>query len=318
MTLMVLFILSVAISKISGMALVPFPVLTCIFYNRPTANSRGLWAAVDQSANIFTFHRFLQPIEGEAEDGQLLLPAEGDGGEIRGLQVVPDDLLVGKVAVADGVGVLLGVGGIDGVHVLGEEQGVRADLRRPEGRRRVRGEEGAAGAAGEDDDDLLAQQLLSLAAGKAVAEPVHVHGGQDGRLFAQTLESVLERQRVDGGGQHAHVVPAVTVVLAGVPAADDVAAAHDHAYLDALVSEGRDAPGGLLHLLKADGAVVAHQRLAADFQQDSQKHTFILPYFNNFLSLLYQIEESLHSEEAVVGPKKGNNLSFNCHHRAIL
>ena len=275
---MVLFILSVAISKISGMAVFPFPFLTDIFYNRPAVNSRGLWPAVDQSANIFTFHRLFEPVQGEAEDGQLLLPAEGDGGQVRGLQVVLDDLLIGKMAVADGVGVLLGVGGIDGVHVLGEEQGVRADLRRPEGRRRVRGEEGAAGAAGEDDDNFLAQELLGLAAGEAVAEPVHVHGGQDGGLLPQALEGVLERQGVDGGGQHTHVVPPVAVVLAGVPTPDDVAAAYDHAHLDALLGQGRDAPGGLLHLLKADGAVVAHQRLAADLQQDPLVHILILPH----------------------------------------
>ena len=256
--------------------MVPFPVLTCIFYNRPTANSRGLWAAVDQSANIFTFHRLLQPVQGEAEDGQLLLPAEGDGGEIRGLQVVPNDLLIGKMAVAHGVGILLGISGIDGVHIFGQEQGVRADLRRPEGRRRVRGEEGAAGAAGEDDDNFLAQELLGLAAGEAVAEPVHVHGGQDGGLLAQTLEGVLQSEGVDGGGQHAHMIPAIPVVLSGVPAADDVAAAHDHAHLDAFIGQGRDALGGLLHLLEPDGAAIAHEGLAADLQQNTFVHLFFL------------------------------------------
>ena len=61
---------------------------------------------------------------------------------------------------------------------------------------------------------------------------------------ADLLQSVGERQRVDHGGQHAHVVGRDPIQLAARAgdAAEDIAAAHHHADLDA----GRGHAGDLL------------------------------------------------------------------------
>src|ERR1700733_12706127 len=81
--------------------------------------------------------------EVEDPDRQVVVLAEGDGGEVHHPQVLVDDLHERDLLVAGGRRIELGVGAVDAVHArvgpLAEELG--PDFGGPERRRRVRGEE---------------------------------------------------------------------------------------------------------------------------------------------------------------------------------
>jgi hypothetical protein len=65
---------------------------------------------------------------------------------------------------------------------------------------------------------------------------VHLDGAHDAAVHFVALEAVLEREGVDDGGQHAHVVclRAVHAARRTGEAAEDVAAADDDGDLDAV------------------------------------------------------------------------------------
>ena len=101
---------------------------------------------------------------------------------------------------------------------------------------------------------------ISMAAG-------HARGDAD------LLERVLQRQRVDDGGEHAHVVGrrAVHALRAGGEAAEQVAAADDDGGLDAELLDFAD----LLGDLGGDGGIdpeglFAHEGFAGEFEEDAR------------------------------------------------
>ena len=92
------------------------------------------------------------------------------------------------------------------------------------------------------------------------------------RLARPTRSSAgLQRQRVHHRGQHAHVVGggAVDALGRAGQAAEDIAAAHHHADLGAGGLGLVHIAGDAVHDIDVDAeAVIAHQRLAGDFEQD--------------------------------------------------
>ena len=143
-----------------------------------------------------------------------------------------------------GVGVELGVGGVDAVDArvgaLQDHLGV--DLGGPQRGGGVGGEERVAGAAGEDHDPAL----LEVADGPAPDVGLGDLGHLDRRLhpggLAEALEGVLQGEGVDDRGQHAHVV-GLGAVHAGAGAGHappDVAAADDDGDLDVEVAADLD------------------------------------------------------------------------------
>jgi hypothetical protein len=91
------------------------------------------------------------------------------------------------------------------------------------------------------------------------------------RVPPQLLERVLQREAVDAGGEHAHVVGARPVHAGGgaLHAAEDVAAADDDGALDAgvlqlddLFGDARER-GGMNAVL-----LISHQRLPGDLEED--------------------------------------------------
>ena len=66
----------------------------------------------------------------------------------------------------------------------------------------------------------------------------HLDGGLHPDLHVHLLQHVGQGQTVQSGGQHAHVVGtgALHLAAAVLHAPPEVAAAHDHAHLDALVA----------------------------------------------------------------------------------
>src|SRR5207237_1819049 len=123
---------------------------------------------------------------------------------------------------------------------------------------RVGGHERVAGAAGQDDDAALLQVADGPAADVRLGDGLHAHGGEQARLAAEALEGVLERQAVEDGGEHAHVVGGGLLddVAAGAElgAAQDVAAADDDGELHALGRDLGELAGDVERLVEADAA----------------------------------------------------------------
>ena len=88
---------------------------------------------------------------------------------------------------------------------------------------------GIARAAGKDHDAPLLEVAEGAAADVRLGQLLHADRRHDARVDALALEHVLQRQRVDDGAEHAHVVggDAVHAGLGELRAAHDVAAA-DH------------------------------------------------------------------------------------------
>ena len=168
--------------------------------------------------------------------------------------------------------VRLRVGGVDAVDpVLGHQDDLGVDLVRAQRGGRVGREERVAGAGGEDDDAALLEVADRAAADVGLGDL----GDRDRRLHARVdallLERVLQRQRVEDGGEHAHVVGggAVHARRGAGEAAEDVAGADDDRDLDAAIVDLADLARDRLHALEV-GAVgeVAHQRLPRQLEQD--------------------------------------------------
>src|ERR1700677_5049085 len=96
--------------------------------SRPSADQRTDGLAAERTRDVARNHQVEHP------NGQVVVLAEGDGGEIHHPQVPVDHLHEGDLVVAGGLGMEFGIGRVDAVDArvgaLAQELG--ADLRRPQ------------------------------------------------------------------------------------------------------------------------------------------------------------------------------------------
>ena len=177
--------------------------------------------------------------------------------------------MIGEVLEQLGLRVDARIAVVDAVHVLGEQDGIRADFHGAQRGGGVRGEERVARAAGEDDDAALLQMAHSAAIGVGLAEAVHLHRGHDARGNLQPLNGVLHGDAVDGRAQHAHVVGVDGGHLrrGALTAAPDVARADDDGDLGAGLVQLADDGGHAVDLLEVEQAAVFAQRLTAELDE---------------------------------------------------
>ena len=164
------------------------------------------------------------------------------------------------------------------VDVLGQEDHIGVDLRRPQDRSCVRGEEGVPGPAAEDDHAALLQVADGLGADIASAMarismavctrtgiPFCSHTSATARQFITVPAFPCGRPGC---------APCAAAVFRTAP---EVAAAHHQTYLDAHVQTLLDDIADLTNHLKIQaGMLVTGQGLAADLQQDPFIHSFAM------------------------------------------
>src|SRR5690606_6533379 len=124
----------------------------------------------------------------------------------------------------------------------------------------------------EDHDPPLFQVADGAAADEVLADLVDLERAHHPGVGAELLQRVLHGQGVHHRGQHAHVVAGDPVHAGGLQAgaAEDVAAADDHAHLHARLVDLEDLAGDAVDDLRVDAVVeLAHQGLAAQFQEDA-------------------------------------------------
>ena len=95
------------------------------------------------------------------------------------------------------------------------------------------------------------------------------NGALHARRRAEFFQRVLEREGIDDGGQHAHVIAggALHAALAAAQAAKDVAAADHHDHLHAEFAHLADLLGHVLDRFGVDAvAGVAAEGLAAELE----------------------------------------------------
>ena len=129
------------------------------------------------------------------------------------------------------------VGGVDAVDLRALQQGLGVDLEGALGRARVGGEVRHAEPGGEDDDAALLEVTDGAQRHERLGDLRHRDRRLHPRGHVDLLQGILQRQRVHDRGEHAHVVGAVAVDARRLPAAPDVAAAHDDRGLDAEVDD---------------------------------------------------------------------------------
>src|SRR5208283_3596851 len=144
-----------------------------------------------------------------------------------------------------------GVGGIDAVDRGGLEQDVGLDLHGAQAGCGVCGKEGVSCAGGEDEDAAFFQVAHGAAADVRLGDLADFNGGHDAADQAELLDGVLQRDGVDDGGEHAHVVCGDAVHVDGLlgDAAEEVAASNDDSDL---ASEGVDSGDLGGHLVNED------------------------------------------------------------------
>ena len=113
---------------------------------------------------------------------------------------------------------------------------------------------------------------LSAPADIGLADRVHLDGGLHARIHARPLERVLHGKRVHDRRQHAHIVgrPALHALGRAGQAAEDVAAANDDAQFNpGFVNRSDFFRHSLDGRHVQANALLAHQDLAGDLQQDA-------------------------------------------------
>ena len=103
-------------------------------------------------------------------------------------------------------GMKLRICGIDAVNLGALENGFGAHFGGTQGGGGISGEERIAGAAGKDHHPALFEVMKGGALGKTLADFRHRDGRQHFRVDAELAQRRGQRQRVDHGGQHAHMV----------------------------------------------------------------------------------------------------------------
>ncbi len=168
--------------------------------------------------------------------------------------------------------VLGGIGGIHAVDLGRLEHDFGTDLGTAQCSGGIGGEEGVAGAGGENDDPPLLEVTNRLAADVRLDDLLDVEGRLDAAVEARLAQCILQGHGVHDRRQHAHVVGGGAVHAGGGAgqAAEDVAAADDHADLDAEGHDRAELADDARNRLPVDAiGIIAHQGLARQFDEDA-------------------------------------------------
>src|SRR5579883_938576 len=211
-------------------------------------------------------------IQIENNNGEPVVAAHGDGCGIHYAEALGENLEVGDFPVHPGVRKLQGIFIVNTVDARRLGDDIRLDLERAEGGRGIGGEIGIRRSGREDDDAALLEMPDGAAADVRLGHLAHLDGAQHAGGNPDLFDRVGKRQRVDHGGQHAHMIggDAVHVARSGGHSAEDVAAADHDTNLHARAGYIGHFAGQVLHPrgVNAEGRA-AGQHLAAEFEQDA-------------------------------------------------
>src|SRR5690349_7986821 len=215
------------------------------------------------------------PVQVEDDDGQVIVLAKADGGGVHHPEALLQDLHVADLVEHLGVFDDDGIGVVDAVHLGRFQDDVGLDLHRPQGSGGIRSEVRIAGAGAENDHAVFFHVADGAASDEGLGNLMHFDRRHDAAVDAALLESVLQRERVDHGGEHAHVVGGDAVHLSGLlgDAAEKISTADDDGNLYAERVDILDLGGNFVN---ADGidteTLVRGQGFAGQLQKNALKN----------------------------------------------
>src|SRR6202047_191259 len=229
----------------------------------------------DQRADLFAEHNpadIAALVQVENDDGQIVVLAQGDGGRVHHVEALLQNIHVGKLRKLLGILHFHRVGVVDAVHFGGFEDGIGFDFHGAQRGGGIGREIRVAGASGKDDDASFFKMPDGAAPDEGLGYLVHLYGclhaGEDVLFF----ESVLQRKRVDDGGQHAHVVGGDAIHVLGLlgNATEKIAATYDNRHLDTETVYIGEFSRDFMNASGVDAeALSGGKGFAGDFQQDA-------------------------------------------------
>ena len=208
----------------------------------------------------------------EHDDGHLVVHAEAEGRGVHDLELLLQRFEISDAGVAHGLGVFLRVAVVDAINLGGLKNDLGAHLVGPQGGGGVGGEIRIARAGGEDDHAPLLQMAHGAATDERLGNLRHVDGALHAGRHAMTFERILQGQRVDDRGQHAHVISrgALDAFFAARHAAKDVPAPDDDDQLQAQSAHLADLRGHVRHARAVDAiALRVAEGFAGKFEEDA-------------------------------------------------
>src|SRR5207302_931155 len=170
---------------------------------------RGGGFVMDQGAELLSPDDALDVallLDVEHDNGEVVVHAQGDGGRVHDLEAFVDHGDEGELRVFGRAGILHGIVVVDAGYLGALAYALGPDLHRAQRGGRVGGEIRIAGARREDDHTLLFQVSDRAPADVGFGQLAHFDGGLNAGDRALFLERVLQGERVEHGGQHAHVI----------------------------------------------------------------------------------------------------------------
>ena len=211
-------------------------------------------------------------VEVEDDDGQVVVLTKGDGGGVHDFQALLQDVHVGDVLEFRGVFHDHRIGVVDAVDLGGFDDDFSLDFHGAQRRSRVSRKIGIAGASGKDDNSSFFEVAHGAAPDKRFRDLIHFDGGHHAGVDILFFERVLQSQRIDDGGEHAHVIGgnAVHVFRLVGDAAEEVATTHDNRDLNAEAVHVRQLGGDFVDA----GGIYAEslpgcQGFTGDLEQDA-------------------------------------------------
>ena len=221
-------------------------------------NRRRVGSVFDEGADFFAESGFADGVfvvEVEHEDRNVVVETEGKRGGVHDVEALFEGVDERDLVVFDGVGEFFRVFIVDAVDLGGFHDDVGVHLGGAEGGGGIGREVRIAGAGGEDDDAAFFEVAHGATQNERLGDLVHRNGALDARGDAHFFEAIHEREGVDDGGEHAHVIARgpVDAALGALEAAEDVAAADDDADFDAEVGDLFNLAAGFFEGRGVDG-----------------------------------------------------------------
>ena len=135
--------------------------------------------------------------------------------------------------VALGLGVELGVGGVDPPDLGALHEDVGVDFHGAQGGRGVGGEIRVTRAGSEDHYSTLIEMAGGTPAYKGLSYLPHFNGSLDAGYDTEVLQSILQSHRIDHSSQHPHVISRYSpnIIVGGFCPPKDIAATYYNGYL---------------------------------------------------------------------------------------
>jgi len=136
----------------------------------------------------------------------IVVAAQRYSGRVHHAKIPAENLGIGDLFETSGGAIFLWIGGVDTVDRSGLQKDVGPDLHRSQGCCSIRGEVRISGSSGEDHNASFFEVADRPAADIRLGDLMHLDGAHDAAVEASFFDGILERDGIDDGREHSHVI----------------------------------------------------------------------------------------------------------------